>query len=43
MEQTTCDYDGTISSWRCATEEQCDDCFMVDHKKICAGCNHYEH
>lgn len=34
---TTCD------SYRCQKEEQCDDCFLTDHLKECAGCEHYDH
>lgn len=37
MEMTTC------SSRICQQEEQCDDCWMVDHLKECDGCDHYEH
>lgn len=40
---TTCEYDGTAKTYNCAREEQCDDCFMIDHLKECAGCEHYDH
>jgi hypothetical protein len=30
-------------TYSCATEEQCDDCFMVDHLKECAWCTEYDH
>jgi hypothetical protein len=43
MEMTTCEYDGDIKSWNCATEEQCDDCFMIDHQKECGWCEFYDH
>ncbi len=33
----------SVRAFKCQTEEQCDDCFMVDHKKECDGCKHYEH
>lgn len=37
MEQTSCD------TYRCQREEQCDDCFLLDHLKECSGCQHYDH
>lgn len=42
---THCDYETnpTAKAYRCITEEQCDDCFMIDHMKECAGCTHYDH
>lgn len=42
---TVCDYGANPSqkAYDCMRYEQCDDCFMVDHFKICAGCKHYEH
>ena len=40
---TTCEYDGSLKTYQCAREEQCDDCFMVDHLKECNGCTHYDH
>lgn len=43
MEITTCEVADSVKAMKCIREEQCDDCFMVDHKKECAGCNHYEH
>jgi hypothetical protein len=33
----------TCGSFKCQREEQCDDCFMVDHVKECDGCEHYDH
>ena len=45
MEKTTCDYGAnpSIKAFNCMREEQCDDCFMVDHLKECNGCEHYDH
>ncbi len=40
---TFCEEDGTIQSFNCQREEQCDDCFMVDHRKECDWCDHYDH
>lgn len=40
---TTCESDGSLKSYRCQKEEQCDDCWMVDHVKECNGCDHYDH
>lgn len=40
---TVCEEDGTIKAFNCQREEQCDDCFMVDHLKECVGCEEYEH
>ncbi|TCU78885.1 hypothetical protein EDE08_101668 [Bradyrhizobium sp. R2.2-H] len=40
---TTCEYDGTASTYNCQREEQCDDCFMVDHQKECGWCEFYDH
>ena len=44
-EMTTCDYGANPSekAFNCQREEQCDDCFMVDHLKECTGCEHYDH
>jgi hypothetical protein len=30
-------------TYRCAAEEQCDDCFMIDHEKECGWCAEYDH
>ena len=30
-------------SYKCQREEQCDDCFLVDHLKECAWCELYDH
>ena len=27
----------------CQREEQCDDCWMIDHCKECSGCEFYDH
>lgn len=43
MEKTTCEVADSVKSFKCQREEQCDDCFMVDHLKECSGCEHYEH
>lgn len=42
---TTCDYGAnpSIKAFNCEREEQCDDCFLVDHLKECAGCKEYDH
>lgn len=40
---TNCEYDGDPRQWACEREEQCDDCFMIDHLKECDGCDHYDH
>jgi hypothetical protein len=37
METTTC------GSYKCQREEQCDECFLVDHLKVCAWCELYDH
>lgn len=42
-ELTLCEEDGTIKAIRCQREEQCDDCWMIDHLKECSGCKHYDH
>lgn len=36
-EQTSCD------SYACQREEQCDECFLIDHLKECEYCEHYDH
>lgn len=33
----------TCNSYECQKYEQCDDCFLIDHMKDCAGCDHYDH
>lgn len=33
----------TCNLYRCQREEQCDDCFMVDHQKECGWCTMYDH
>jgi hypothetical protein len=43
MEQTTCEVADSVQAYKCQTEEQCDDCFMVDHLKECEWCEHYDH
>lgn len=42
-EMTTCEVADSVQAYKCQTEEQCDDCFMIDHKKECHGCSAYEH
>lgn len=42
-EPTTCEVADSEKAFRCQTEEQCDDCFMVDHLKECNWCEHYNH
>jgi hypothetical protein len=42
-EMTTCEYDGDPRQLTCQREEQCDDCFMIDHLKECEWCEHYDH
>jgi hypothetical protein len=42
-EMTTCEYDGDPRQLECQREEQCDDCFMIDHLKECEWCEHYDH
>lgn len=41
--ETRCEAEDSPKASRCIREEQCNDCFMVDHLKECAGCEHYEH
>lgn len=43
MDQTTCEVADSVIAWKCQTEEQCDDCFMVDHEKECGWCENYNH
>lgn len=40
---TTCETADSLEAYKCQTEEQCDNCFMIDHLKECSGCNHYDH
>ena len=42
-EMTTCEVADSVKAWKCQTEEQCDDCFLVDHLKECNGCEFYDH
>lgn len=42
-EITTCEVADSVQAFNCQSEEQCDDCFMVDHLKECSGCEHYDH
>lgn len=42
-EMTTCESGESAQWWACQTEEQCDDCFMVDHQKECGWCTFYDH
>src|SRR6266850_2032300 len=43
MEQTTCEVADSVQAYKCQREEQCDDCFMIDHLKECEWCEHYDH
>lgn len=43
MEMTTCEFADSVEAYKCQTEEQCDNCFMIDHKKECKGCEYYDH
>ena len=29
--------------YSCQRFEQCDDCFMIDHLKVCTACEEYDH
>jgi hypothetical protein len=40
---TTCEYPDSVRAYECITEEQCDECFLVDHLAECNGCEHYDH
>jgi len=40
---TTCEVADSVKAYNCMRYEQCDDCFMVDHLKECAGCEQYDH
>ena len=42
-EITTCEVADSVKAFNCQREEQCDDCFMVDHLKECKGCEYYDH
>lgn len=43
MDKTFCKDADSVKAMKCQREEQCDDCFMVDHEKECEGCSEYEH
>jgi hypothetical protein len=43
MEMTTCEVADSVQAYVCQREEQCDDCFMIDHLKECDWCEHYDH
>jgi recombinational DNA repair protein RecR len=43
MEMTTCEVADSVEAFKCQTEEQCDDCFIIDHQKECGWCEHYDH
>jgi hypothetical protein len=43
MEMTTCEVADSVQADKCQREEQCDDCFMIDHLKECDWCEHYDH
>jgi len=40
---TTCEIADSVKAFNCQREEQCDDCYLIDHLKECAGCEMYEH
>lgn len=40
---TICEVEDSVQASRCIREEQCDECFMIDHRKECNGCEYYEH
>jgi hypothetical protein len=40
---TTCEVADSVQAYNCQREEQCDDCFMIDHLKECDWCEHYDH
>jgi hypothetical protein len=40
---TTCEVADSVQAFKCQTEEQCDDCFIIDHHKECDWCEHYDH
>ena len=42
-EITTCEVADSVQAYKCQTEEQCDDCFMLDHQKECGWCEYYDH
>ena len=33
----------TCNLYKCQREEQCDDCWLVDHCKECSGCDYVDH
>ena len=43
MGMTTCEVADSVQADNCQREEQCDDCFMIDHLKECEWCEHYDH
>jgi hypothetical protein len=43
MEMTTCKVADSVQAYNCQREEQCDDCFMIDHLKECEWCTLYDH
>ena len=43
MEMTTCEVADSVQADKCQREEQCDDCFMIDHLKECEWCEHDDH
>jgi hypothetical protein len=43
MEMTTCEVADSVQADNYQREEQCDDCFTIDHLKECEWCEHYDH
>jgi hypothetical protein len=43
MEMMTCEVADSVQADKCQREEQCGDCFMIDHLKECDWCEHYDH
>ena len=37
MEMTICEIADSVQAYNCQHEEQCDDCFMIDHLKECGA------
>lgn len=33
----------SCEKYSCQREEQCDDCWMIDHLKECDGCDEFDH
>jgi hypothetical protein len=39
----TTDQTSSCGTYRCAAEEQCDDCWLIDHERECGWCEEYDH